>query len=299
MADEPKKKEEDLGDFPDEESKKIAEEMAAEKAEKEKKDKGEPEIPEKPEKEEPEKPSKEDKSDDESDEDDKDEPKPEKNEARIPKTMLLHEHMHAKEGWRKKEKALLAEIEQLKQDKPEQSKQETADDIKKIAEDFGFEPAMIEKLVNVIGSKLTLPADVKEKLEALESEKKEQAQEQLFTTHFSKEVSPLIAKDGIDEKGADKIKKLIHELAFTEKYATYDLDDIYITAKQKGMIENLGVFKGRKTAEGGRGGTGAGGGGSGKEDWRDKSDKEFEEWSDEQGKKTSNYTIVNPDGTVG
>jgi len=301
MANEPEKKEVDLGDYPDAESKKIAEEMAAEKAAKEK---GEPETPEKPEKPEPEKPSEDDepdkKPDEDEDDEDEGEPEPKKNEGRIPKTMLLHEHMHEKKGWQKKEKALLAEIEQLKIAKPEQSKTETASDIKAIAEEFGFEPAMIEKLVNVIGAKTVLPADIKEKLEAFETEKKEQVQEQLFTKHFSKEVSPMLTKDGIDEKGADKIKKLIHELAFTEKYANADLDEIYIIAKQKGMLENLGVFKGRKTAEGGRGGTGAGGGGgSDKENWKDKSPEDFEKWSDEMGKKTSDLTIVNPDGTVG
>jgi hypothetical protein len=308
MANEPEKKEEDLGDFPDAESKKIAEEMVAEKATKEK-EKGEPETPEKPE------PKKPDDSEEDSEEEadkekdgkkgddgdeDKDEPEPKKKEGRIPKTMLLYEHMHAKEGWQKKEKALLAEIEQLKQNKPDQTKTETASDIKAIAEEFGFEPAMIEKLVNVIGAKTTLPAEIKEKLEAFESEKKEQVQEQLFTKHFSKEVLPILTKDGIDEKGTDKIKKLIHELAFTEKYATYDLDDIYIMAKQKGMIENLGVFKGRKTAEGGRGGIGAGGGGgSEKKSFAEMSEKEFEEFSDDAGKNTSNLTIVNPDGSIG
>lgn len=296
------KKEVDLGGYPDEESKQIAEEMTAEKAEKEK-EKGEPETPpEKPEKEEPEKPEKPAKSDkEEADDEDEeeDEPEPEKKEGRIPKTMLLHEHMHEKKGWQKREEALKAEIEQLKLDKEKQTKPETASDIKAIAEEFGFEPAMIEKLVNVIGAKTKLPDEIKEKLEAFEAEKKEQVQEQLFTKHFSKEVSPMLTKDGIDEKGADKVKKFIHELAFTEKYANTDLDEIYIIAKQKGMIENLGVFKGRKTAEGGRGGTGAGGGASEKEDWRDKSDKDFEEWSDAQGAKTSNRTIVNPDGTLG
>lgn len=302
MADEPKK-EVELGDYPDEESKKIAEEMAAEKGATEK-EKGEPEKPEpekeKPEPEKPEKPAKED--DKADDEDDEEEGKPEsgEKEGRIPKTMLLHEHMHEKKGWQKKEKALLAEIEQLKQNKPDQTKTETASDIKAIAEEFGFEPAMIEKLVNVIGSRTTLPAEIKEKLDAFEAEKREQAQEQIFTKHFLAEVSPMLAKDGIEGKNADKVQKFIHELAFTKKYANTDLDEIYIIAKQKGMIENLGVFKGRKTAEGGRGGTGVAGGGSEKKSLDDfKDDKDFEEWSDEQGKKTSNLTIVNPDGTIG
>ena len=304
MAEQPKKEEE--GNFPDEESKKIAEEMAAEEAAK-KGEKGEPKKPEskpEPKSDEPEEKPDDDEEKDKSakadeDEDDEDEPKSKK-EPRIPQTMLLHEHMHEKKGWQRREAELKAEIEKLKADKPDQTKQETADDIKKIAEEFGFEVSAVEKLVNAISSKLTLPAELKEKLEAFEAEKKEQVQEQLFGKHFLKEVSPMLEKDGIEGKGADKVKKLIHELAFTEKYANTDLDEIYIIAKQKGLIENLGVFKGRKTAEGGRGGTGAGGGGgSEKKSFEEMSEKEFEEFSDDAGKKTSNYTIVNPDGTVG
>ena len=61
--------------------------------------------------------------------------------------------------------------------------------------------------------------------------------------------------------------------------------------QNKGMLENLGIVKGKKSAEGSRGGAR---GGEGEKSWRDMTDKEFEEETDAEAAKGTRNSSVSP-----
>lgn len=283
------KKEVNLGEHPDEESKKIAEEMAVRA--KEKTDKEAEEAKAKAEKEEAAKKTEEEKKkaeegkdeDEDEDEEDKDE---EEKVKRTPHLMPIYKHKLAEREWSKEKQTLLTQIEELKTKgatKPEQSEA-----IKKFAEKHGFEEEAVKDLVDLIGSKTDISDELKKKLGALEKERSETYQSNSFQKEFDKEIAPLLEADGVPKENHKKVLKLLKDLAFTEEYAKTPLKVIY-----KG-VEQFDDFriKGKKSAEGSRGG--ARGGSVPEKEMRDMTDEEFEKYTDEEAAKGSRNSTIPP-----
>lgn len=283
----------------DEESKKIIDEMKAEnkpekkdepegnKGSEKKEEKLEEKVEEKVEE------KKEEKKDDGEDGDKKPEKTP-----RTPKMMPAWEHEKSKSQWGKEKEQLESQIAELsKKVDSKDTKPEQADAIKKFAEKHNWDEETVKDFLDLAGLS-SLEKKVMSKFEGFEKHNSEVFQEQEFSTDYSKKVSPLLKADNISEDKTDQVKKIIHDLAFTEKYAKNDLDDVYLIAKQKGFLDDYLPVERKKSAENSRGGasgvTGKEKGEDTLEEIMEKSDEDFEKWSDEQGKKQSSRTYSVP-----
>lgn len=293
---EEKTKKEELGEFPDEESKKIAEDIAAEekaakeKAEAEKKEDKKPEDNEDDagKKSEDDK-GKEDDEDDEGKEDEEDPPK------RSPKLMPAWKHEAEKGQWGKEKTELTKEISDLKQKLEGKSEPVQDEAIKKFAEKHGWEEEAIKDLLSLLPKGPNLSEEVSKRLQSLEDKENQIRQERGFEKFFARDVVPLMEKDELTDEQKAKVKKKINTLAFTTKYVNNDLDEIYIIAKQKGELDNIILPKGKKSAENSRGGMSGAKGETLKELTEEEAlelgDEEFKKWSEEQAKKAPDSKI--------
>ena len=301
---EDQKKEVDLDGYPDEESKKIGEEMeermkeksASKKETEEGKESKKPEPPPKKETDKQDKGKKEkdeekDEEEEEEEEEKEEEEEPEKPEKtkRKPTLMPIYKHRLAESKWKERENELLGEIEKIKSQKPAQTSEEFDKKIQGLADKSGLDADFLKELVTLVRPKSELSDEVKKKLESLEEERSSAYQSKMFEREFEEKILPLLEKDSISEENRNKIKKLLKKLAFTTDYAQTPLPVIY-----RG-VEEFDRFraKGKKSAESSRGGMS---GGVGEEkDIREMTDEEFEKFSDEQGSKQSEKTYQFPE----
>ena len=272
---------------PTEKSKDAPEEKAQEEPEKE------------PEPEEKKEEAGEKKAEDKVDKEPEDKPEADEGKKkRTPKVMNIYEHEIAKGKWEKKEKALLSDIADLK---TEAGKKNTAADREKAidayCEKHGMERDQVEGLINIIGTNQGTDENLKTKVEELETQAKNKKEDLDFDEEFSKEVTPLFEKDNIEAKHQVAVKKLIHDLAFTEKYVSYDLDDIYLKLKNKGKLDDFIKQPGKKSGETSGGGTSTKTGEPDTEkSFKDMTDKEFEDFGDNEASKEKRHGTVRRDG---
>lgn len=280
-------------DYPDEETRKIVEDIEAEKRGEKEPEEEEDKKPEKDEdeagdeSESEEEPKKEEKEEDEGDKKpEKEEPK----EKRSPKLIPLYQHEIEKKNWNKDKEVLLKQIEDLKVSNTGKTDNKKQEGIKAFAEKHGFTEDAVADLLALAGTS-GLEKQLKEDLEKVKQERAEEEQKKIFDVEYEKTVDPLLDKDGVPADKRAKVKKLLNDLAFTSKYVGNDLDEIYIIAKNKGMLDNLGIVKGKKTFENSRGGTGKGADGEQKS-IKEMSDKEFAEFSDKASDGYSDKIII-------
>jgi len=276
--------------LPDKESKEILEEIAKEKSEASEDVKPKESEEVKPEEVKPEPDQKDDGKVDDTIE--KDKPK------RTPKSMPLFEHEIAKKNWEKdlteKENKILELTTQL-QDK---SKIDQTADIEKFAEDSGLPKETIKGLVDIISKSLPkqgteLSEEIKQKLQDFEESKKkleEREEKEGFESDYKNKILPILEKDGIsDDKKKERIKKIVETLAYTKKYAGYDLDHIYLVAPEFKDFKE----KGKPSGEHSRGTPHIEGEEKGV---MDMTDEEFDKWSEAEGKKQKTGTLTRIEG---
>jgi hypothetical protein len=284
--------------LPDAESKEILDEIAAEEKAKAEKSGEDKTIPPK----EPDKGKKSDKDDDSEDgqknkdagdkkEGEDGEEDGDKKPKRTPKLMPLFEHEIAKKDWEKSQKEKDQKILELTQQLQDKSTPDKTADIKKFAEESGLEESTVKGLVDIILKSMpnqgtALDEKTKKKLQAFEDSQAELVEKQGFEKEYSEKVIPTFEKQGISEDKRGRIKLLLEKLAFTTKYANYDLDHIFLIDPSFDSFKE----KGKPSGESSRGAPHTEGG-------EDKSvmemtDKEFDEWSETQGKKQSSRKVT-------
>lgn len=126
-------------------------------------------------------------------------------EGRVPLMMPLAKHQRQKANWEKREAELLAEIEAGKRGA---SFEGVKPQIRKLAEEEGLDPDLVEKLVKVVSSTLTVPQDVSKTLDAMRAEQAQRDVDAKFETEFSKFAAKF--------PDAAKLREKLYFLAFSE-----------------------------------------------------------------------------------
>lgn len=112
------------------------------------------------------------------------------------------------------------------------------DKISKWAEEQGYDVDAAKGLVDVIKSSIELPDTTK--YDALLQEREIQEARKQVEMDFESNVLPLITKDfpQATPEHIRKVKERVEELAFTEGYNTYKLEDIYMVKKGEFEFKN-------------------------------------------------------------
>ena len=279
MAEEKKPKEEDLETPPgaDKEDLEIHKEIEKEKGESLEKKPGKEEEPGKEEKE-AEKVEREEK------------PK------RTPRLMPVFTHKIEKRKWEKEKKEYEEAISELNAKlkvKPEADKEKL---IKETAEKHGVEPELIKDIIKIIGpSQVAIPDSLKKDIEVLKKSKEDvdwAKEDKGFEDDFEENVLPILEKEEVPKDKVKTLKGILKTQAFTQKYAPYDLTDVFYALRRKGEFDEvLGEPKGKKSAEDTKGvgvrGTEL------KKAVKDMSDEEFDKWDEglEKKAKEENLTV--------
>lgn len=251
-----------LNGLPDKERKETEEILGEIRGEDARKAGDAPETPAKPEDKKPEEvkpPVSDRKPDGSKDDGDKEGQKRREGQSVLP--AWLHER--AKADWTKKETALLAEIENLKSSKPPTNASEqpkpTEDDkeLVAIAEKHGVSPDLLKDLMAVSNKKMTLPAEISQKLEVIEQERQKAvvaSELASFNADFDKFILPAIqAEYGSDvpQSVIDTIREEVKVKAYTPEFAKVPYSMIYKGDDQfRGRVAPI-----KKGAEKSRGGS--------------------------------------------
>lgn len=196
----------------------------------------------------------EDDDEDEEEDDDDDAPKGKK----LPAWQVKMQERRLNKAKTEIESNLRKEFEEKYGRKPTtEEKQEMKDSLAEDFEkEFGVEPdektLKFLKFLEGRTKKFEMPPEMSKRLEKIEKHSIEQAEEIGFENDFAKQ-KKLINKffPDADEKTIDRIKGKVKELAYTEKYAKYDLSDI-IRLNRKALTP----VERRKTGESSKGGHG-------------------------------------------
>ena len=285
----------------DEESLKIGGEAESASEKKEEKKPEEPKKVEEPKKaEEPEKPKKEEAGEKGKTEEGKPEEQPEGGDKkedkpkRTPKLMEVYKHKIAEEKWGKEKEALSTKVTDLEKQIGKKPHPDRKEDIAKFAEEHGLEPKMVSGLLGLVEDGRV--SELEKKLDSLKGEietgrvTREQAhQEGEFGKDYTKAIIPILDNEKVPSDKKKEIKEIIHTLAFTAEFASYDLEDIYFKAKRRGDFDEI-VSKGKKSAEPGKNTHGK----AGEEEtkpFKDMSDAEFDKASEEGAKGEKKFNI--------
>ncbi|MHA1420270.1 MAG: hypothetical protein ACTSPO_15250 [Candidatus Heimdallarchaeaceae archaeon] len=274
----PEEKKEGIQDAPDEESKKIMDEIESEKDSEEDK----PEVEEKPkeesQKKEEDKPKEEEeKEEKEEEEKEKKEEEKEEKEGRVPKTMPIWKHKIAEKKYEEKIDKLQLELEEAtKKSTPVQ-----ADKIKEISDKYGLEEGMIKDLIGIVGGQKGLDKDSKDRISKLEKDLADTKEDRIFDQEFKKDILSL---DDVKEGDQAEVKKLLKDLAFTEEFAKVPLKRIW---RFEEFDKFRGESKGKKSAESSAGGDDN----WTKDDIKNASGADFDKYCEYMEKKQPKFTI--------
>jgi len=204
---------------------------------------------------------------------------------RTPKLMPTFKHEIAKKKWEQKEKEQTEEIGNLqRQLKESKTSPEREKALKDFAEKYGWEENQVNDFLKLLPKGETLPADLKERLDKFEKAQEEVRQQTMFGEDYEKTVTPILDEEKVPKEKRAGLKKLINTLAFTTKYATYDLDEMYYSLKRKGELDEF-IGKGKTPAESSGGATHGKPGEPEAEGIMDMPDEEFDKWEKDRAKK--------------
>lgn len=150
--------------------------------------------------------------------------------------MPVKKHQAEKAKWKEKE----AEYQQKLQEMEEKlqsagSRDLTDDEVSKFAEEQGLDAKAVAGLISLAEKKLSNKIAPNEKIEKLLKEQEISEAKRQVEVDFDSRVVERIKKDypTATQEHINKIKKEITELAFTSKYNTYDVADIYLVNRDK------------------------------------------------------------------
>jgi hypothetical protein len=190
------------------------------------------------------------------------EPKePEKPAERPVFTMTVDKHTKQMENLKEKharelaerEAAIRAEYEAKQESNKKGQKTEFSDEeIKAFAEKYDTNEDSVRDLLKMASKQVVLPENLSEKLSKIdefEQERKLSTARRQVEDDFNRDVVPLLTAQGATQEHINKIKSKIEELAFTSRYNTYPVKDIYF------VNQNDFKFAPKVSAETSRGGS--------------------------------------------
>lgn len=129
-------------------------------------------------------------------------------------------------------RAELAKLAGKPSDLTDTEKKTVDDTLKDLAEKHNMDPELIKDLRDTIVKGISTPAEITEKLKALETlqeERDRNVQETEYNRDFEKNVLPLIKAElpNISEDALSQVKEDLMMLAFTEEYGKISLDKIF------------------------------------------------------------------------
>ena len=226
----------------------------------------------------------------ESEEEEVSESEEETEPKRTPRLVEAYKFRIAEKKWQKEKKELEKRIRELESQLAEKTPSERSEEIKAVAEKYGLDEDFVRDLVKLAKSEPSTQQFQKE-LEALKEEREWERQYREFEKEYTDKIEPLLVQDGILEDKRPKFKSYLRDLAFTERFASWPLDDIYVFLKAKGHIEDFLPKEKKKSAEPSRGGARGREAKSLKEMIEGMSEEEFLKWGDEQAERESKYEI--------
>ena len=115
---------------------------------------------------------------------------------------------------------------------------EVSDELKKVSEKHGLDPQATQDLVNAIQKTIKTPDT--SKYDLLIEEQEIKSHKDKVSTDFDENVAPLILEENpqATPEYIREVKAKIEELAFTEGYNTYSLEDIYTIKKKDFPFKN-------------------------------------------------------------
>lgn len=152
----------------------------------------------------------------------------------------------------------LREAEEKYKSQPVQPK-ETSDDVKAFADEHDMDENVVNKLLDLAAKRVSknvkaLPEDIEQEFANLKQQREIQAAKQQFNDEFASNVLPLITQENpnVTQAQVQEIKSRLDDLAFSSKYNTYALEDIYRVKSHEFDI------KPKMSVESSRGGSRAG-----------------------------------------
>jgi len=136
---------------------------------------------------------------------------------------------------------------------------ETSDDVKAFADEHDMDENVVNKLLDLAAKRVSknvkgLPEDIEQEFANLKQQREIQAAKQQFNDEFASSVLPLITQENpnVTQAQVQEIKARLDDLAFSSKYNTYALEDIYRVKSHEFDI------KPKMSVESSRGGSRAG-----------------------------------------
>jgi uncharacterized protein (UPF0305 family) len=122
-----------------------------------------------------------------------------------------------------------------------ENKDELNDDVKAIAEKYGYDENFVKDIEGLISKKAAqaIPKDLLETVNTMREKSNQEFQERAFAEDFETSVIPLVLKENpdISKEVLSKIKSEIHDIAFSEVYSKVPLNEIFALKKSAFDIE--------------------------------------------------------------
>lgn len=181
--------------------------------------------------------------------------KPEvKTRKRTPRLIPAFTHEIEKRKWKKEKDGLQETITDLNTKLKSKPDVDTETQIKEVAEKHGVEVGFLKDVFKILGGRTTITDDLRKEIVSLKKgqEKVDRDREDRgFNDDFEDNILPVLEKAEVSKQNVKALKKLLHEQAFTERYAPYALDDVFYALRRKGLLDEILGKKepGKKSAE--------------------------------------------------
>lgn len=183
------------------------------------------------------------------------EPEKPQRAERPSKYIPIPKYQAEKDEWKTKEQTLLTEIENLKNAKTPEARQEAAEDITSAVEalkEKGLEvnPEVLNVLADIL-SKRVLPKDTLEKIERAGKEAQDAQEKAYFNNEWTKLESSLKTQyPNASPEMLSEAKAEMDKIAHTKEFGPYDLD--YVLFKNQKSFDAILNTKPGKTFESGK-----------------------------------------------
>jgi len=230
---------------PDEDTKKILDDMKAEG-----------ELPEdKPEGDKPEEEPEQEETPEEEPKEDAPEETPEE-EQKLPPHMPLSKYNKVKEKWESERSEFEKKIDDLTQKLEQASAKSTEGDIEAFAAKHGMDKNVVMDLVGVIKKQANISPDLANRIDKVEKDYEVEKERLAYENNFNEQIVPVL-KDINSEATNEQLKKAkdkLKELAYSDRYGKYELSDI-VSLNKAEFDKILEKKEPKKTAESGRPGS--------------------------------------------
>lgn len=177
----------------------------------------------------------------------KEEPKPDRTPTMVEawKLKVAEDQKASLEKDLQEVKAKVEELSKQRDPISKTQKDEIADEIKTISEEYGVDPEFSKKISEAILKKAKPSDEVVKTLAELQEERELIKQDNLFSKEFDGDVIPLVKGLNLSDQALSQLKSDLKDLAFSETYAKVPLKEIF-----KLKEDSFDLKSPKKSAEG-------------------------------------------------